>query len=66
MNLLDPAAKGNNLMNRGVFVGLDIDRGTLQAAVRPAGQKWFANTNDSGISEIANVLASVQPEIIKL
>ena len=53
-------------MNRGVFVGLDIDHGTLQAAVRPAGQKWFANTSDSGISEIANVLASVQPEIIVL
>jgi len=53
-------------MNRGVFVGLDIDHGTLQAAVRPAGQKWFANTSDSGICEIANVLASVQPEIVVL
>jgi len=53
-------------MNRGVFAGLDIDRGTVQVAVRPAGQKWFANTSDSGIGEIANVLASVQPEIIVL
>jgi transposase len=50
----------------GVFAGLDIDHGSLQVAVRPAGQKWFANTSDSGISEIANVLASVQPEIIVL
>ena len=66
VNLLDPGAKGTSEMNRGVFAGLDIDHGTLQAAVRPAGQKWFANTSDSGISEIANVLASVQPEIIVL
>jgi transposase len=66
MKLLDRGAKGTSEMNRGVFVGLDIDHGTLQAAVRPAGQKWFANTSDSGICEIANVLASVQPEIIVL
>src|ERR1043165_1338621 len=54
VKLLNRAAKGTCEMNRGVFVGLDVDRGTLQAAVRPAGQKWFANTSDSGISEIAN------------
>ena len=53
-------------MNRGVFAGLDIDHGTLQVAVRPAGQKWFANASDSGISEIADVLTAVQPEIIVL
>ena len=53
-------------MNTGVFAGLDIDRGTLQVAVRPVGQKWLANTTDSGISEIANVLAAVRPEIVVL
>jgi len=53
-------------MNRGVFAGLDIDQATLQVAVRPAGQKWFANTSDSGICEIADVLAGVQPEIVVL
>jgi len=51
-------------MNAGVFVGLDIGRSSLQAAARPAGQKWVANTDDTGICEIANVLTSVQPEII--
>ena len=45
-------------MNRGVFAGLDIDHRSLQVAVRPAGQKWFANTSDSGISEIADLLAA--------
>jgi transposase len=53
-------------MNRGVFAGLDIDHGTVQVAVRPAGQKWFANTSDSGISEIAEALVAVQPEIVVL
>jgi len=53
-------------MNKGVFAGLDIDHRSLQVAVRPAGQKWFANTSDSGISEIADVLAAVQPEVIVL
>src|SRR4051794_11847707 len=53
-------------MNTGVFAGLDVDHGTLQLAVRPAGQKWVANTSDSGISEIADALAALQPEIIVL
>ena len=51
-------------MNAGVFVGLDIGRSSLQAAARPAGQKWVANSDDAGICELANVLTSVQPEII--
>jgi len=51
-------------MNAGVFVGLDIGRSSLQAAARPAGQKWVAKADDAGICEIANVLTSVQPEII--
>src|SRR3954469_22279030 len=53
-------------MNTGVFAGLDVGHGTLQLAVRPAGQKWVANTSDSGIGEIANALAAVQPQIIVL
>jgi len=51
-------------MNAGVFVGLDIGRSSLQAAARPAGQKWVVKPDDAGICEIANVLTSVQPEII--
>ena len=53
-------------MNAGIVVGLDIGRSSLQAAARPAGQKWVANTDDAGISEIASALTSVQPEIIVL
>src|SRR6184192_3565168 len=53
-------------MNAGIFVGLDVGRSSLQAAARPAGQQWFANTDDAGISEIASVLTSVKPEIIVL
>src|SRR5438445_13844445 len=53
-------------MNAGIFVGLDVGRSSLQAAARPAGQQWFANTDDAGVCEIATVLTSVQPEIIVL
>ena len=53
-------------MNAGIFVGLDVGRSSLQAAARPAGQQWFANTDDAGVCEIATVLTSVRPEIIVL
>lgn len=51
-------------MTSGIFVGLDISRDSVQAAARPAGQQWIGTTDDSGIIQIANELASVQPEIV--
>jgi transposase len=53
-------------MSRGIFVGLDINREGLQAAARPAGHQWAVNTDDSGISEMATALTSLQPEIVVL
>ncbi len=53
-------------MNAGVFVGLDVGRSGLQAAARPVRQQWSANTDEAGISELASVLTTVQPEIIVL
>jgi transposase len=53
-------------MSSGVFVGLDINRNSVQVAARPVGKQWTGTTDDSEVIHIANELASVEPEIIVL
>lgn len=51
-------------MDTRVVVGLDVKRTGIQAVVRPSGQQWNANVDDSGIIETAGMLSSVRPEIV--
>lgn len=51
-------------MNGRAFVGLDVNRSGIQAMVRPTGEQWATSMDDSGISETAERLAAVQPEVV--
>jgi transposase len=51
-------------MNERIFVGVDVNRTCIQVVLRPSGQQWVASVEDSGISETADMLSSVQPEIV--
>jgi len=53
-------------MSKGIFVGLDVKRAGLHAAIRPTDQQWSAKMDDSGVTETVNRLASVKPEIVVL
>src|SRR5438067_168733 len=51
-------------MTERAFVGLDINRNGIQAMVRPTGEQWASAIDDSGISETAERLSAVHPEVI--
>ena len=51
-------------MNDRAFVGLDVNRSGIQAVVRPTGEHWVTSIDDSGISETAERLSAVQPEVV--
>ncbi len=51
-------------MNPRVFVGLDVNRSGIRAAVRPTGQEWMACSDDGGINETADRLFTVEPAIV--
>ncbi len=51
-------------MNERTFVGLDVNRSGIQAMVRPTGEQWVTSIDDSGISETAERLSAIQPEVV--
>ena len=51
-------------MDTRVVAGVDVKRTGIQAFVRPSGQEWNASVDDSGISATADMLSSVQPEVV--
>src|SRR5438105_7421235 len=61
-----PCSKGEPMteMTERIFVGLDVKRTAIQAAVRPTGQQWSATADEPGISETADMLSHVHPAIV--
>jgi transposase len=51
-------------MNSRAFVGLDVNKKGIRAMVRPTGEQWQVVCDDSGITEIADRLSAVRPEVI--
>jgi len=51
-------------MDTRVVAGVDVKSTGIQAVVRPSGEQWNANVDDPGMSKTADVLSSIQPEII--
>ena len=51
-------------MNERNFVGLDVNRNGIHAVVRPSGEKWATSIDDSGISETAERLTAVHPDVV--
>ena len=48
----------------GSYVGLDVSKGTIQIAVRPTGEQWSTTIDDTGITEAANLLKGIGPELV--
>jgi transposase len=53
-------------MTERAFVGLDINRNAIQASVRPTGEQWMTSVDDTGITETAQKLVSVRPQLVVL
>src|SRR5215467_5274902 len=51
-------------MNERAFVGLDVNRNGIHAMVRPSGENWATSIDDSGISETAERLTAVHPDVV--
>jgi transposase len=51
-------------MTAGTFVGLDVQGTGIQVAVRPTGEGWVTAVDDQGISETAERLKSMRPELV--
>ena len=51
-------------MTAGTFVGLDVCKNSIQIAVRPTGEQWSASGDDGGISETADRLRDLAPELV--
>jgi transposase len=49
-----------------IFVGIDISKKHLDISVRPTGQKWRMNNNDTDISALAEKLKALAPKLIVL
>ena len=47
-----------------IFIGIDISKEHLDIAVRPTGQKWRMNNNETDISVLAQRLKTLAPKLI--
>ena len=50
----------------GRFAGVDVTQSFIEVAVRPTGEVWTANSDESGITEIADKLEYIGPELVVL
>jgi transposase len=48
------------------FVGVDANRDTIEASVRPTGELWKVGGGENGMTEITDRLAGIQPELVVL
>ena len=46
------------------FVGVDADRDTIEASVRPSGELWTVESGEAGMTEIASRLSSIRPDLV--
>src|SRR5690348_15933159 len=51
---------------RGVYVGIDVAKGALDVAVRPAGTSWRSGNDEAGRAEIVARLRPLAPTLIVL
>jgi len=48
----------------GAFVGLDVQRSGIQAAIRPTGEHWRTGIDDTGIIETTEKLTEIHPQLV--
>jgi transposase len=48
------------------FVGVDTNRDLIEASVRPIGQTWRFESGESGMTELADRLSFIRPELVVL
>jgi len=48
------------------YVGLDAGKDIIEASVRPTGENWKADNGDDGMTQIAETLASIHPQLVVL
>ena len=52
------------MMIDGAFVGLDVQKSGIQAAIRPTGEHWRTGIDDTGIIETTEKLTEIQPQLV--
>ncbi|HEX4999614.1 MAG TPA: hypothetical protein VFY29_15405 [Terriglobia bacterium] len=48
------------------FVGLDASHDMIEASVRPSGEVWRLNTCDESMTQMAENIARIQPQVVVL
>lgn len=48
------------------FVGVDAGKEGIEAAVRPTGESWRAEAGDDGMTQIAEALSRIHPQLVVL
>src|SRR5262245_11908071 len=46
------------------FVGVDADRDTIEASIRPSGELWTVESGETGMSEITTRLSSIRTDLV--
>jgi transposase len=49
-----------------MFVGVDSTRDTIEASIRPSGETWVFETGETGMTELADRLSFIRPELVVL
>lgn len=48
------------------YVGLDASKDVIEASVRPTGENWKADAGDDGMTQIAETLSRIHPQLVVL
>ena len=48
----------------GRFVGVDITKTSIEVVVRPTGELWTSTSNENGLTETADRLRYIRPELV--
>jgi transposase len=53
-----------NMLSAVKFVGLDAGRDTIEASVRPTGEVWRLDTNEDSMTQMAQNISRLQPQLV--
>jgi transposase len=63
---LNLATKETEHMSAVRFVGLDAGRDAIEASVRPSGEVWRLDTCDDSMTQMAENISRIQPQLVVL
>ena len=52
------------MLSEARFVGLDAGRDIIEASVRPTGEVWRTDAGDDGMTQIAETLSAIHPQLV--